>query len=43
MGWARKFDDPILLPDGRKLATLRDAALYITKLMPMSGKLPKWP
>jgi hypothetical protein len=30
--WKRRFDDPILLPDGRKLMTLRDAATYITKL-----------
>ena len=24
-GWARKFDEPIALPDGRALRTLRDA------------------
>jgi hypothetical protein len=27
--WARKFDEPISLPDGRKLIRLRDAADYI--------------
>jgi hypothetical protein len=31
-GWARKFKVPIPLPKGKPLATLRDAALYITKL-----------
>jgi hypothetical protein len=30
--WARLFDDPILLPGGRELLTLRDAADYIMKL-----------
>ena len=25
-GWQRKFEEPILLPDGRKLIRLRDAA-----------------
>jgi hypothetical protein len=27
----QKFDEPIFLPRGKKLTTLRDAALYITK------------
>jgi hypothetical protein len=31
-GWSRTFDDPIPLPDGGELRTLRDAATYITKL-----------
>jgi hypothetical protein len=31
-GWAREFEDEIILPDGRKLVTLRDAATYVTKL-----------
>jgi hypothetical protein len=31
-GWQREFEDPISLPDGRKLVTLRDAADYITAL-----------
>ncbi len=30
MAWDQRFDEPILLPGGRKLITLRDAALYIT-------------
>ena len=32
MSWHQSVFDPIELPDGRKLITLRDAALYITKL-----------
>src|SRR5258708_21577833 len=35
--WSRKFDDPIPLPKGRRLVTLKDAGTYITKL----PKLPK--
>ena len=31
-GWSRKFEDPILLPDGRKQVTLKHAADYIMKL-----------
>jgi hypothetical protein len=30
--WDQRFSDPIILPGGKKLVTLRDAALYITKL-----------
>jgi hypothetical protein len=30
MAWFKRFYDPIILPDGRKLLTLRDAAEYIT-------------
>jgi hypothetical protein len=28
MAWSRRFDDPIPLPDRRKLLTLKDAASY---------------
>jgi hypothetical protein len=31
-GWQRPFDDPISLPGGRQLVTLKDAGTYITKL-----------
>jgi hypothetical protein len=31
-GWDRTFDDPIPLPGGGELITLRHAATYITKL-----------
>jgi hypothetical protein len=30
--WSRKFDEPIPLPNGRQLVTLKDAGTYITKL-----------
>ena len=32
MSWHQQFFDPIKLPNGRKLVTLRDAAKYIVKL-----------
>ena len=32
MAWFKRFVDPIILPDGRKLLTLRAAAEYITAL-----------
>jgi hypothetical protein len=33
-GWCRRFDDPIVLPDGKKLVTLRDAVQYLAKTVP---------
>ena len=36
MAWFKRFYDPIVLPDGRTLLTLRDAAEYITAL-PKAG------
>lgn len=41
-GWSREFEDPITLPDGRKLLTLKDAADYITKLPKKESDLPEW-
>ena len=41
-GWQRKFEDPISLPGGRKLVTLRDAADYITSLPKKESDLPEW-
>lgn len=41
-GWQRKFEDPIELPDGRTLVTLRDAATYITGLPKKESALPEW-
>jgi hypothetical protein len=32
VSWDQRFDDPIVLPDGRELVTLEDAGTYITKL-----------
>ena len=42
MAWGRKFDDPIPLPKGKLLATLRDAALYITKLPKAEHDADEW-
>ena len=41
-GRQREFDDPIPLPDGRVLVTLRDAATYITGLPKKEAALPEW-
>ena len=41
-GWQRKFDDPILLPDGQTLVTLRDAAAFITGLPKKEAARPEW-
>ena len=38
----RKFNEPIPLPTGKTLATLRDAALYITKLPKVEHGAPEW-
>jgi hypothetical protein len=42
LSWSREFDDPISLPDGRKLLTLKDAADYIMKLPKKESDLPEW-
>jgi hypothetical protein len=31
-GWNRPFEDPVVLPNGKPLTTLKDAARYIQKL-----------
>jgi hypothetical protein len=41
-GWSTRFEDPIPLPNGRKLVTLRDAANYITKLPKAEHTAPEW-
>jgi hypothetical protein len=44
LSWKRRFDDAIVLPDGRKLVTLLDAATYARpnfqrkKQTPLNGK-----
>jgi hypothetical protein len=40
--WSREFEDPIPLPKGKTLATLRDAALYITKLPKAEHDAEEW-
>jgi hypothetical protein len=42
MGWDTQFTDPIPLPKGKPLATLREAATYITKLPKKEASLPEW-
>jgi len=41
MSWDRSFADPIELP-GKNLITLRDAALYITKLPKAEHDAEEW-
>jgi hypothetical protein len=40
--WSAPFIDPIILPDGRKLTTLRDAATYITGLPKAQHDAEEW-
>jgi hypothetical protein len=40
--WSAEFEDPIELPDGCKLLTLRDAAEYVTKLPKAEHTAPEW-
>jgi hypothetical protein len=41
-GWSRPFEDPITLPNGKMLVTLKDAANYIMKLPKAEQKHEKW-
>jgi hypothetical protein len=41
-GWQRRFDDPIPLPKGRQLVTLKDAARYIQKLPKAEQQIKEW-
>jgi hypothetical protein len=40
--WMKRFVDPIVLADGRKLFTLRDAADYITALPKAERDAAHW-
>ena len=42
MAWFKRFADPIILPDGRELLTLRDAAEYITALPKAEHDAADW-
>jgi len=42
ISWSSQFDDPIPLPSGGQLRTLRDAANYITKLPKAEHNAPEW-
>ena len=36
MSWSRRFDEPIELPDGRKLKILAEAMAWLAKEIPKS-------
>jgi hypothetical protein len=36
VSWPKRFYEPIVLPDGAKLATLRDAIGFLGKTIPKS-------
>jgi hypothetical protein len=40
--WSARFVDPTILPDGRELETLRDAAAYITGLPQAEHNAKEW-
>jgi hypothetical protein len=42
MSWSRAFEDPILLPRGHQLVTLKDAGTYITKVPKAVHEAPEW-
>jgi hypothetical protein len=42
LSWDQQFFDPIELASGRNLVTLRDAALYITKLPKAEHEAAEW-
>jgi hypothetical protein len=42
MSWSRTFDDPIILPNGRVLKTLRDAGHYVAGLPKAKHNRPEW-
>jgi hypothetical protein len=42
VSWDQQFSEPIELPKGKKLVTLRDAAEYITKLPKAEHDAEEW-
>jgi hypothetical protein len=42
MSWSRRFDEPIPVPKGRRLVTLRDAGDYIAKLPKAKYLTAEW-
>ena len=42
LSWDQQFSEPIPLPKGKKLVTLRDAAEYITKLPKAKHDAEQW-
>ncbi|UPT93877.1 hypothetical protein J4G48_0031700 [Bradyrhizobium barranii subsp. apii] len=41
-GWSRSFDEPIALPDARRLVTLLEAGNYIAALPKKEHAAPEW-
>jgi hypothetical protein len=42
LGWKTPFDDPVTLPSGRQLVTLKEAADHIMKLPKAEQNLEEW-
>jgi hypothetical protein len=42
MPWSTRFEDPIVLPDGRTLTTFKGAASYIQKLPKKTRETEPW-
>jgi hypothetical protein len=42
LSWDQRFFDPIILPGRKTLVTLRDAALYITRLPKAEQQASPW-
>jgi hypothetical protein len=42
VSWDQRFFDPIPLPKGHQLVTLKDAGTYITKLPKAEHMAPEW-
>ncbi len=42
MTWSRRFEDPIRLPDGTELQTLREAGNYIASLPRAEHESERW-
>lgn len=40
--WSARFEDPVQLPGGGQLATLRDAATFILELAPADQEHQAW-
>ena len=41
-GWSKLFEDPVILPNGRKLVTLLDAGNYINSLPRKESAADHW-
>jgi hypothetical protein len=41
-GWKRPFEEPIPLPNGKRIVTLEDAGSYITKLPKADQDAERW-